>query len=50
MTAKELESKAWRLVEMAKVAGDKARRKVLMREAFDLPAGRQRIVEAQRKR
>jgi len=36
MTAKELESKAWRLIGMAKVADDKARRKALMQEAFDL--------------
>jgi len=36
MTAKELESKAWRLIGSAKIAGDKARRKVLMQEAFDL--------------
>ena len=38
MTAKESEGKAWRLIEMAKVARDKARRKVLMQEAFDLLA------------
>ena len=36
MTRKELESKAWRLIGMAKVADDKARRKALMHEAFDL--------------
>jgi len=36
MTTKELESKAWQLIGMAKVAGDKARRRVLMQEAFDL--------------
>jgi len=36
MTTKELEGKAWQLIGMAKVAGDKARRKVLMQEAFDL--------------
>src|SRR5215472_16358397 len=36
MTAKELESKAWGLIGMAKIASDKTRRKVLMQEAFDL--------------
>ena len=36
MTAKELESKAWRVIGMAKVAVNKTRRKVLMQEAFDL--------------
>jgi hypothetical protein len=36
MTAKELESKAWRLIGLAKVAGDKTRRKALMQKAFDL--------------
>ena len=36
MTARELESKAWQLIGMAKVSSDKARRKVLMQEAFDL--------------
>jgi hypothetical protein len=36
MTAKELESKAWRLIGLAKAAGDKTRRKALMQEAFAL--------------
>ena len=36
MTAKELESEAWRVIGMAKVAVNKTRRKVLMQEAFDL--------------
>ena len=36
MTTKELESKAWRLIGLAMVAGDKTRRKALMQEAFDL--------------
>src|SRR5215469_6191511 len=36
MTAKELESKAWRLIGSGKIAGERARRKVLMQEAFDL--------------
>jgi len=36
MTAKELESKAWRLITLAKVAVNKTRRKVLIQEAFDL--------------
>jgi hypothetical protein len=36
MTVRELESKAWRLIGMAKVAVNKSRRKVLMQEAFDL--------------
>jgi len=36
VTRKELESKAWRLIGMAKIASDKSRRKMLMREAFDL--------------
>ena len=38
MTAKELESKAWQLITMAKIAGDKAQRKVLLQEAYDLLA------------
>jgi hypothetical protein len=38
MTAKELESKAWRLIGMAKVAVNKTRRKALMQEAFGLLA------------
>jgi len=36
MTRKELESKAWQLIAMAKTASDKARRQVLMLEAFGL--------------
>jgi len=36
MTAKELESKAWRVIGMAKIAVNKTRRKVLMQEAYDL--------------
>jgi hypothetical protein len=36
MTRKELESKAWQLITVAKVAYDKARRKALMQEAYDL--------------
>src|SRR5215469_8528123 len=38
MTATELESKAWRLIAMAKVATNKTRRKVLMQEAYNLLA------------
>ena len=49
MTAKELESKAWRVIAMAKVAVNKTRRKVLMQEAHDLlkRAGALRQVEMQ---
>jgi hypothetical protein len=36
MTRKELESEEWRLIAMAKIDGDKARRKALMQEAYDL--------------
>jgi hypothetical protein len=36
MTAAELESKAWRLIAAAKTALTKARRRLLMQEAFDL--------------
>src|SRR5215469_15307048 len=36
MTPRELESKAWRLIGLAKIAVDKTRRKLLMQEAFDL--------------
>jgi hypothetical protein len=38
MTVKELESKAWQLIGMAKVATNKTRRKVLMQEAYNLLA------------
>jgi hypothetical protein len=38
MTATELESKAWRLIAMAKVATNKSRRKLLMQEAYNLHA------------
>ena len=38
MTAKELESKASRVIGMAKIAVNKTRRKVLIGEAFDLLA------------
>jgi hypothetical protein len=36
MTAKELESKAWRLIYQARVTSDRNRRRLLMQEAFDL--------------
>ena len=35
---RELESKAWRLIGLAKIAVNKSRRKMLMQEAFDLLA------------
>src|SRR5215471_3211129 len=36
MTAKELEDKAWRLITSAKMAVNEARRRLLMKEAFEL--------------
>ena len=38
MTAKELEDKAWRLITSAKMAVNDMRRKLLMKEAFELLA------------
>ena len=38
MTAKELEDKAWRLITSAKMAVNETRRKLLMKEAFELLA------------